>query len=61
MRVTIDGKPEEMEKLFNAIAGSKEQLSQIASDTSYLRKRFPPFDKEEQAKLLKKISEDLQE
>lgn len=59
MRITIDGKPEEIEKLLNAISGSKEQLHQITSDTSYLRERFPPFDRKTYLEKVKRITEDL--
>ena len=99
MRIIIDGKPEEIKKLFsscntkqsgrplsseerkkiwkdaakkltkwqeklikkllNAISGSKEQLHQIASDTSYLRERFPSFDRKAYLEKVKRITEDL--
>jgi malate synthase len=44
MKVTLEGKPEEIEKLLNAIGGSKEQLDKIGADTAWLRKRFTPMD-----------------
>lgn len=61
MRITIDGKPEEIKKLLNAISGSKEQFHQIASDTSYLRECFFPFDRKVYLEKVKRITEDHQE
>ena len=49
-----------IKKLLNAISGSKEQLHQIANDTSYLRERFPPFNRKAYFEEVKKITKDLQ-
>ena len=37
MKITIEGTPEEIEKLLNAIAGSKEQLLRVESDIANFR------------------------
>lgn len=50
-----------IKKLLNAISDSKEQLHQIASDTSYLRERFPSFDRKAYLEKVKRITEDHQE
>lgn len=50
-----------IKKLLNAISGSKEQLHQIAGDTSYLRERFSPFDRKVYLEKVKRITEDHQE
>lgn len=57
VKAKVTGTPEEIKKLFDAIAGSKEQLNQIASDTSYLHKRFAPFDIREQGRRYRDIAE----
>ena len=41
MEIKITGKPEEIEKLFNAIGGSKEQLIKIDANTAFLKKLKP--------------------
>lgn len=50
-----------IKKLLNAISDSKEQLHQIASDTSYLRERFSSFDRKAYLEKVKRITEDHQE
>ncbi len=45
-----------IKKLLNAISDSKEQLHQIAS---YLRERFPSFDRKAYLEKVKRITEDL--
>lgn len=57
MKITIMGSPKEIKKLLSAIGGSKEQLNKIASDTDYLRNRFPPFDLKEQIRRCRDIAE----
>ena len=41
MEIKITGKPEEIEKLYNAIGGSKEQLIKIDANTAFLKKLKP--------------------
>lgn len=48
MKVIVDGEPEEIKKLLNAIGGSKEQLIKISSLDGHrlkeLSKRYKPTD-----------------
>lgn len=37
MEIKITGTPEEIEKLLNAIGGSKEQLIKIDANTAFLK------------------------
>ena len=41
MEIKITGTPEEIEKLLNAIGGSKEQLIKIDANTAFLKKLKP--------------------